>query len=1588
MNIHQLIDQLIKADIKFQLVENNLKLLMPKGGVDPELIKTLKLHKQEVIDFIKSSSQRDGHQEIKALAPQEYYELSHAQKRLWMLDQLSETNKTAYNISGAWNINGLIKEPFEKAISEIVKRHEILRTNFVTNRGKVEQKIHAYDAFNFKVNYEDIVTKEHKEQLVVQRLKEEGNNLFNLESEPLFRASLLKVDHQTYVFMISIHHIIADGWSLDIFFDELLLLYKAFLNDEKSSLQPLSIQYKDFAAWQNNQLNEGKLDKHRSYWLDIFKNTLPVLRLPLDFPRPAVKTFEGGSVYFELDAKTTNDVHNLIKEKGVTLFMFLTTIVKTLLYKYSKQKDIIVGTPIAGRNHAELENQIGLYINTLAFRTIIKEDETFESLLNTIKQNSLEAFKYQNYPFDSLIEDLKITRDPSRSTFFDVLIALQNTAGTDAKLFDNLSVDLLTVENNTSKFDLSFEFFEENDVISGNLEFSTDIFSEERAVQISTHFKTIIANVLKTPSIPLDDVELINEEEKGILLNKFNNTATAYPSNHTIQEIFEEQVVKNPDALAVSFEGKVLTYQELNEKSNRLAHYLRETYSIKSDDLIGVIMDRSEWLIITILGIIKSGAAYLVLDPSYPEQRISFIVEQSGIKALLLGKDIETLARVEKLKLEEIWEKVNNYPTNNLEVINKSRDLVYVIYTSGSTGVPKGVLIEHYSVLRLVINTNYIEISNTDRLLQTASTSFDASTFEIWGMLLNGGSIYIYSQETILKASSLEKRLKEDKINVLWLSSSLFNEMCDRSPIMFSELKYLLVGGEKLSPNHINKAKKVNPSLQVINGYGPTENTTFSICHLVDKKHKNNIPIGRPIANSTAYIFDERMALVPLGCVGEILVGGDGLARGYLNNEKLTNEKFIPHPFIEGERLYKTGDLGEWTLDGNMKFIGRKDAQVKIRGYRIELGEIENALQKLPGIEKSVVLAETDKNGQKLLVAYLLKGKEYKETLDFRVELGGFLPIYMIPSNFIMLEKLPLTANGKINKEGLKALKKSHFSISETKTYLAPRTEEEKKMVALWEEVLKTDSIGVKDNFFELGGHSILATLIMFGVFEKFDIKVLLRDVFSNPTIESLCGFISTKEKETIHKIQPLAKSDYYEVSYGQKRLWVLDQFKEAQAAYIVPNVWEMEGLEENLVRKTFLKLIERHEILRTTLLFVSNEVKQKIHEPKRLPFNIENIDLRGVEAQKEKSLQLVENEFSNVFDLEKGPLFRITLIQLTDTKYVFVLTMHHIISDGWSLSVLTNEFLTIYNNLKNNKETSLPPLRIQYKDYALWHNRQLEGEKMELSKAYFKELFKGELPVLELPTDYQRPKVQSYKGSIVEFTLDKEVTKNLRVICKEQEVTMFMLILAAAHVLLHKYTGQTDFIIGTPVAGREEKELENQIGFYLNNIVVRNKINPSETFQELVQEIKQTTLKAFENQFYPFDMLLSDLRKERNISRNSLFDVMVANLDNYHDQTDVNIETNDNDLKVELFEMGNDDFSKEDLRIGYAAYENNILLSFRYSVDLFKEESIHVMKETLLRILNDIIKDMYIQVEKCDNNLSKETIVPEKQTFKSNFSF
>ncbi|MDQ1355141.1 MAG: hypothetical protein QG657_5451, partial [Acidobacteriota bacterium] len=870
---------------------------------------------------------------IEAVEKKQYYELSPAQKRLFIMHQM----EAPYNMGSAWRLKGqLDKNGVEETIRQLIHRHESPRTSFLTVENEPVQKIH--DAVKFQIEYDELATDNHGQTQTF--LSMDFIRPFDLSCAPLLRARLSRTGENEYVFMVDIHHIVSDGLSLGIFMKEFMELYQG------RALLPLQLQYKDYCQWLKQQRRQGILGKQEEYWQKIFESEVPLLELPYDYPRPTFQSFEGRIVFLHLDSEETEALIRFIsgEKSSTTLYMVLLALFNVLLAKLSGNEDIAVGTPVHGRNHMDVQPIIGMFVGTLAMRFNPVPAKSIEQFIREVKEHSLAAFENQDYPFEELVEKVVVNRDTSRNPLFDAMFAVQ-----DSEIFPGFEVEGLSVkpyeyDNGTAYFDLFWEVIEKSDILTFALHYCTKLFKEETIKRFFSYFERIVTAAVENPGRKIGEIEIITGEEKREILYDFNDTQSDYPRDRTIQWLFEEQVERTRDGIAVFGHGltrTTLSYNELNEQSGRLAHLLIEK-GVLADNIVGIMMERSVEMIIGILGILKSGGAYLSIDPGYPQERIDYMLKESGAKII-----IEKAEERKSGRAEFVFSSF--FPASSLPrfVASDSSNLAYVIYTSGSTGKPKGVMVEHRNVVRLVKNTNYVEFNVNDRLLQTGALEFDASTFEIWGSLLSGMTLCILTKDDILDPQRLKSLIKRYDICTMWLTSPLFNRMVQWDVEIFSGLRYLLVGGDILSPSHINQVRKRFPGLEIINGYGPTENTTFSTTYRIDKQYENRIPIGKPIANSTAYIVDRTGHLAPVGVAGELWVGGDGVARGYLNNPELTGEKFIrSFAGVKGGLFqkpplvsYKTGDLTRWLDSGDIEFLGRIDQQVKIRGFRVELGE-------------------------------------------------------------------------------------------------------------------------------------------------------------------------------------------------------------------------------------------------------------------------------------------------------------------------------------------------------------------------------------------------------------------------------------------------------------------------------------------------------------------------------------------------------------------------------------------------------------------------------------------------------------------------
>ncbi|HEX5706332.1 MAG TPA: amino acid adenylation domain-containing protein, partial [Pyrinomonadaceae bacterium] len=1414
--------------------------------------------------------------------------LSFAQQRLWFLHQL-EPDAAVYNIPVAVRLTGELNvAALEWTLGEIMRRHEALRTTFADNASGPVQVI--ADSVRPQLSVTDLRDlPEDEREREAQRLAEaEARRPFDLSRGPLVRASLLRLEDTKHALLFTMHHIVSDGWSMGVLIREVTALYAAYVAGQPSPLPELPVQYADFAVWQRQYLSGEVLDEQLSYWKQKLAGAPPVLELPTDRPRPAVHSLRGEKQIFNFQYELLEQLGDLSRREGVTLYMVLLAAFQTLLSRYSGQEDIVVGSPIAGRNRAETESLIGFFVNTLAMRTDLSGDPTFTELLGRVRETSLGAYAHQDVPFEKLVEELQPERDMSHAPIFQVALTLQNVPMEEAS-FGGLTLTHMAVEMGTAMFDFRIWLREWDEGLGGHIEYNTDLFDAATMRRLIEHFGRLLRAAAEDPSRRLSELPLVGEEERRKMLVDWNSTATDYPRDATIHRLFEQQVEQTPDATAVVFGDEQLTYAELNRRANKLAHYLRGL-GVGPEVCVGLCVERSIEMVVGLLGILKAGGAYLPIDADYPLERITFMLEEAGVPVLLTQERLldELPAHwAHVLCLDTEWQQVEGESEENPEAEADAENLAYVIYTSGSTGRPKGVGVVHRNVVRLVKENYFASFAPEEVFLQLASVSFDASTFEVWGSLLNGARLVVAPADA-LSLEELGRFVRERGVTTMWLTAGLFHQMADGHLADLRGLRQLLAGGDVLSVPHVGRALRELPGCRLINGYGPTESTTFACTHAIADEGElaATVPIGRPIANTTVYLLDARMEPVPVGVWGELYIGGDGLARGYLKRPRLTAERFIPDPFstAPGARLYRTGDVARYLEDGRIEFQGRRDQQVKVRGFRIELGEIEAVLLQHRAVREAAVVARQghEAGGDKLLAAYLVYDAD--APVPNASELHRFvrerLPDYMIPSHFITLDALPLTPNGKVDRRALPA---PDLSRPEQETdYVAPRNELEETLAGVWAEVLEVERVGVNDDFFELGGHSLLATQVISRVRGLFGVELPLRCMFESPTIAemsvALAEELGARESEPqAATIERVARGGALPLSFSQQRLWFLDQFEPGLAVYNIPMAVRLRGrLDLPALEQTVNEIVRRHEALRTTFAVAGGEPTQVIAQSLSLPLPVVDLTELAEEARASEVERLSAEEAREPFDLSTGPLLRMKLLRLAETEHVLLFTIHHIVGDNWSLNVLVREVATLYEAFREGRPSPLAELPVQYADYAAWQREYLSGEVLEGQLDYWREQLR-EVPVLELPTDRPRPVVQTFEGTTELFRLEPSLAQSLHALGRREDVTLYMTLLAAFQVLLSRYSGQKDIVVGSAIANRNRAETESLIGFFVNTLAMRTDLSGDPTFTDLLGRVREVALGAYAHQDVPFEKLVEELQTERDMSHAPLFQVAFA---------------------------------------------------------------------------------------------------------------
>ncbi len=1423
------------------------------------------------------------------------FPLSFSQQRLWFLHQF-DPESPAYNLPAAVRLRGALDVAvLRRTLEEIVRRHEILRTTFATVDGNPVQVLSDRSGVDFEIVDLQRLSEDGRSEEILTILGRAASQPFDLERGPLFRARLYSVGSQEHILLLTMHHIISDGWSIGVMFRELVLLYRAFCLGEEPPLPKLPIQYADFAHWQREHLQGEILEKELEFWRRQLEGAPPVLELPTDRPRPAVQTNNGAHESVTLPHTLSQGMKQLARRERATPFMAYLAVFYALLYRYSGQNDLCVGTPIANRNRAETEGLIGFFVNTLVLRSRLSAGMSFRGLLQHVREVALEAYAHQDLPFEMLVERLQPDRDMSHSPLFQVMFSYEKAPDQSVEL-PGLTLEPLELGNPTTKFDLTLSILEEAGGLVASIEYNTDLFDRSTILRMLQHYTNLAESAVTNPDEPVSRLGMLSAAEEIRLRVEWNATEMEV-AGRCIHELFEAQVARTPEALAVVFGQEGLTYRELDERANRLARYLRGL-GVGPEVLVGLSVERSLELVVGLLGILKAGGAYVPLDPRYPQERLRQIMVDSGVVVVVTQEKFLQelpLSGMPVVCVDRDWARIEAESSERVESGVDRENLAYVIYTSGSTGRPKGVLIRHASV----VNHNLAVVQglcldNRDRVLQFSTINFDTSVEEIFPTLLAGATLVMRGPEAAISVAELVELLAGSGVTVVDLPTAYWHQWVSELERGWSEipesLRLVIVGGEKaLAERYAAWRREVGGRVRVMNTYGPTETTVISTWYTLgeeDASGERELPIGRPIANTRVYILDEGMRLVPVGVTGELYIGGVGLARGYLGRPELTAERFVPDPFSgnSGARLYRTGDLARYREDGAIEFLGRADSQVKIRGFRVEPGEIESALVGHPRVRQAVVVAREEGAGQKGLVAYCDVGEDAESGIaaEMVAELRGYLrqklPDYMVPGAFVLLPALPLSASGKVDSEALP--EPAGGRLGSSVEYEAPRSQTEELLAGIWQELLGLERVGVGDNFFELGGHSLLATQMVSRIREAFGVTLPLRRLFEEPTVAGLAMAIEeVKAAGEGRRLPPLRRVDRQDdlpLSFAQQRLWFLDQLDPGSPLYNIPEAVRVRGpLDVSVLRRCLNEIVRRHEVLRTTFHTVDGKPKQVIASELDLPLPV--VDLRNVpESEREaQALRLARKEAQRSFDLSKGPLVRATLLWLDQEEYIILFTMHHIISDNWSSNVLIQEMAVLYDAFSHGRSSPLPELPIQYCDFAHWQRQWLQGEALEAQISYWKERLQGLPPSLDLPTDRPRPPVQSFRGDYLSFSLPDRLSKAIDNLCRKEGVTQFMALLAAFQTLLHRYSRQEDIAVGTPIANRNRAEIEGLIGFFVNTLVLRTDLSGDPSFRELLRRVREVALEAYSHQDVPFEMLVEALKPERNLSQSPLFQVM-----------------------------------------------------------------------------------------------------------------
>lgn len=1593
MNMQHIIEQCAQNGISITLEEGGIGLTGNKQKLTQDLLDLIRSNKNELSLYIKSfNSEISGSKSatIKPIDRSGPMPLSPTQERLWLANSISGSSPE-YNMPGACEISGpFYFDAATRALNEIVRRHEILRTRYKESDNGPMQIVQQQ--FQLSIEKHDLTSLAEavKQDVLIELLKEDINKPFDLERDLMLRASYIELENGEQnkgVLLFNTHHIAFDGWSMEVLHKEFFVLYHAFISRQSNPLPELQIQYADYASWQLERLDSENTKRQLNYWQQNLEDSPTCHSLPLSFERPQVKQCEGAIVERVLSADTAKGLKKLATAHQLTPFMLFHGALALVISKHSGSNDIVIGSPFANRLEQELEPLIGFFVNTLTLRSST-EHESIGDYFNHIKQIHIEAQSNQDVPFAKLVDLLKVPRDSAYTPLFQIMLTTENNFGINQEATSmelagsKLSVMAPDTVAVTSAFDLDVNISLSEQGVKVKFIYDIALFSQDKMEEISRHLCQLL-DVLasqteyRDPCSSLRTLSMLSSSDRQQIDNTLNGEWIGYDSVLNIQILFEKQVELNPQQLAVESDVQQLSYVQLNRQANQLAALLRARYAVQPDMLIGVSMDRSCQMIMTILAVLKAGGAYLPLDPTYPQDRLNAMIEDAGVKIIISDPHIVSTLQFENCQTVSFDESdlvaFSDSNPNYAAQDQNADNLAYVIYTSGSTGKPKGVMVEHRNLHHFLVDTRQrYRLNEQDKVLQFSTMNFDTFVDEMFATLCSGATLVLRNDDCMSGREAFNQFCQRRGITVVSLPTAFWHRVnAGVNKVNFDNLRLVILGGEALQKESITAYFGQVEGIEIINSYGPTEATVAATSfHLTKRPVNRTVPIGFANVNTSLMILDEQQGMLPLGAVGELYIGGAGLARGYLNRPGLTAERFVVNPYYNptqpqsSKRLYKTGDLVACNAQGELEFHGRIDDQVKIRGFRIELGEIESQLAAQDLVEMALVMAIETERAEKQLVAYIQSvdqvggNQEFLQTV--RNQLVKQLPEYMIPSSFVRVDDWPVTPNGKVDKKALTTLQSEEPNMQ----YVPPKNDLEQVLQAIWSEVLRIscDELSVEASFFDMGGHSLMAVRLVSMVRECLKHEITISDVFEAQSVRNMAVKLSESGGQTVRPSIEKATRDKRGVplSFAQQRLWFIDKLQGGSSEYNMPVALEVVGaLDEKAASLAMQRIIDRHEVLRTVFCDTDDEVLQHIVDKPH--FTLQQIDLSHLSGQAQCDqlrLLLLENA-QQTFDLSRDLMVRASTILLSKSsenspkKSVMLFNMHHIASDGWSMEILTEEFVTHYQGIVSGQPVSMVPLEIQYADFAVWQRNLLQGDVLDTQLTYWQQQLEGIPSVHSLPLDFTRPKAKQFDGATLSAQLSREVGYALVKVASAYKMTPFMLMHAALALVLSRHANSRDIVVGTPIANRIQAELEPIIGFFANTLVLRVDTGVS-SLGEYLKRVREVHLSAQEHQDLPFEQLVKGLNISRDTSYSPVFQVMVTTSSSQYTWQKNNTPVSIPGLQLTPIDP-DVTVAKFDISVHLDIDDSGVNMRWTYDTALFRPNTIVKMMKNLKRCMQGI---------------------------------